>query len=74
MSTAALGAATAANLSDWWYALVTYRGQADSIVTGSLTGRLHLAGLCHEEQNREGIIRPIAAFTGKTVQGICDQT
>jgi hypothetical protein len=39
----AVGAATAASLSDWWYALVTYRGQADSIVTGSLSARLDMA-------------------------------
>ena len=39
----AIGALAAASVSDWWYALVTYRGQADSIVTGSLTARLHLA-------------------------------
>jgi len=37
------GAAAAASLSDWWYALVTYRGQADSIVTGSLHARLDMA-------------------------------
>jgi hypothetical protein len=39
----ALGAAAATSLSDWWYALVSYRGQADSIVTGSLSGRLDMA-------------------------------
>jgi Dolichyl-phosphate-mannose-protein mannosyltransferase len=39
----AAGAAAAASLSDWWYALVTYRGQADSIVTGSLHARLDMA-------------------------------
>ncbi len=39
----ALGAALAVSLSDWWYALVTYRGQADSIVTGSLSARLDMA-------------------------------
>jgi hypothetical protein len=39
----AVGAALAASLSDWWYALVTYRGQADSIVTGSLSARLDMA-------------------------------
>jgi hypothetical protein len=39
----AAGAAAAASLSDWWYALVTYRGQADSIVTGSLSARLDMA-------------------------------
>jgi Dolichyl-phosphate-mannose-protein mannosyltransferase len=39
----AVGAALAASLSDWWYALVTYRGQADSILTGSLSARLDMA-------------------------------
>ena len=39
----AIGAAAAASVSDWWYALVTYRGQADSIVTGSISSRLDMA-------------------------------
>jgi hypothetical protein len=39
----AAGAVLAASLSDWWYALVTYRGQADSIVTGSFSARLDMA-------------------------------
>jgi hypothetical protein len=39
----AAGAAAAASISDWWYALVTYRGQADSIVTGSFSARLDMA-------------------------------
>ena len=39
----AVGAVAAASLSDWWYALVTYRGQADSIVTGSVSARLDMA-------------------------------
>ncbi len=39
----AVGAAAAASASDWWYALVTYRGQADSIVTGSISARLGMA-------------------------------
>ena len=36
----ALGALTAPNFSDWWYAMVTYRGQGDSIVSGTFSGRL----------------------------------
>ena len=28
-----------ASFQDWWYAMVTYRGQGDSIVSGSLSGR-----------------------------------
>ena len=39
----AVGAAASASVSDWWYALVTYRGQADSIVTGSISARLDMA-------------------------------
>jgi hypothetical protein len=39
----AIGAAASASVSDWWYALVTYRGQADSILTGSLSARLDMA-------------------------------
>lgn len=39
----ALGAAAAASVSDWWHAVVTYRGQGDSIVTGTLSARLELA-------------------------------
>ncbi len=39
----AVGAAASASVSDWWYALVTYRGQADSIVTGSVSARLDMA-------------------------------
>ena len=39
----AAGAAASASVSDWWYALVTYRGQADSIVTGSVSARLDMA-------------------------------
>jgi hypothetical protein len=39
----AIGAVVATSLSDWWYALVTYRGQADSIVTGSVSARLDMA-------------------------------
>jgi hypothetical protein len=39
----AAGAAASGSVSDWWYALVTYRGQADSIVTGSFSARLDMA-------------------------------
>jgi len=39
----AAGAAASASVSDWWYALVTYRGQADSVVTGSVPARLDMA-------------------------------
>jgi hypothetical protein len=38
-----VGAAAAASTSDWWHAVVTYRGQGDSIVTGSLSARLETA-------------------------------
>ena len=36
----AAAAVSAPSLSDWWYAMVTYRGQGDSILSGSLSGRL----------------------------------
>jgi 4-amino-4-deoxy-L-arabinose transferase-like glycosyltransferase len=39
----AAAALSAPNFHDWWYAMVTYRDQADSIVTGSLGARLHMA-------------------------------
>ena len=38
-----VAALSAPNLHDWWYAMVTYRDQADSIVTGSLSARLDVA-------------------------------
>ncbi|MEP6640445.1 MAG: glycosyltransferase family 39 protein [Gaiellales bacterium] len=38
-----LAALSASNLHEWWYAMVTYRGQADSILTGSLSARMHMA-------------------------------
>ena len=41
----AFGALTAPSLGDWWYAVIAYRGQGDSLVTGSLTWRLHLLWL-----------------------------
>ena len=37
----ALAAASAARLSDWLYAVVGYRFHGDSIVTGSLSSRIH---------------------------------
>lgn len=37
----AIAAASAARLSDWLFAVVGYRFQGDSIVTGSATGRAH---------------------------------
>ena len=39
----AVAAATAPSFHDWWYAMVTYRDQADSIVTGSVHARLDQA-------------------------------
>ena len=38
-----LAAATAPSFHDWWYAMVTYRDQADSILTGSFHARLDQA-------------------------------
>jgi 4-amino-4-deoxy-L-arabinose transferase-like glycosyltransferase len=38
-----VAAATAQSFHDWWYAMVTYRDQADSILTGSFHTRLHQA-------------------------------
>jgi 4-amino-4-deoxy-L-arabinose transferase-like glycosyltransferase len=38
-----VAAATAPSFHDWWYAMVTYRDQADSILTGSVHTRLHQA-------------------------------
>ena len=35
----AVAAITAPSFHDWWYAMVTYRGQGDSIVSGSLSDR-----------------------------------
>ena len=35
----AVAAITAPSFHDWWYAMVTYRGQGDSIVSGSLSAR-----------------------------------
>ncbi|HXD70184.1 MAG TPA: glycosyltransferase family 39 protein [Gaiellales bacterium] len=40
-----IAAATAQSFHDWWYAMVTYRDQADSILTGSFHTRLHQARL-----------------------------
>jgi hypothetical protein len=37
----AIAAASAARLSDWLYAVVGYRFEGDSLVTGSLAGRAH---------------------------------
>jgi 4-amino-4-deoxy-L-arabinose transferase-like glycosyltransferase len=39
----AVAAATAPSFHDWWYAMVTYRDQADSILTGSVHARLDQA-------------------------------
>ena len=41
----AFGAVSAPSLGDWWYAVFAYRGQGDSLVTGSLPWRLHLLWL-----------------------------
>jgi 4-amino-4-deoxy-L-arabinose transferase-like glycosyltransferase len=38
-----IAAASAPSFHDWWYAMVTYRDQADSILTGSLHTRLDQA-------------------------------
>lgn len=38
----AIAAATAPHLADWWHAVVTYRGQGDSLLTGSPGYRFHL--------------------------------
>jgi 4-amino-4-deoxy-L-arabinose transferase-like glycosyltransferase len=38
-----VAAATAPSFHDWWYAMVTYRDQADSILTGSVHARLDQA-------------------------------
>ncbi len=38
-----VAAASAPSFHAWWYAMVTYRDQADSIFTGSLHTRLHQA-------------------------------
>ena len=38
-----VAAATAQSFHDWWYAMVTYRDQADSILTGSVHTRLDQA-------------------------------
>jgi len=38
-----IAAATAQSFHDWWYAMVTYRDQADSILTGSFHARLDQA-------------------------------
>jgi 4-amino-4-deoxy-L-arabinose transferase-like glycosyltransferase len=38
----AIAAATAPRLSDWWNAVVVYRGRGDSLLTGSPGHRLHL--------------------------------
>jgi len=38
-----VAAATAPSFHDWWYAMVTYRDQADSILTGSFHARLDQA-------------------------------
>ncbi len=38
----AFGALTAAHFADWWNAVVAYRGQGDSLITGSPTHRLQL--------------------------------
>ncbi|HEX5248879.1 MAG TPA: glycosyltransferase family 39 protein [Gaiellales bacterium] len=38
-----VAAATAQSFHDWWYAMVTYRDQADSILTGSFHARLDQA-------------------------------
>jgi 4-amino-4-deoxy-L-arabinose transferase-like glycosyltransferase len=35
----AVAAITAPSFHDWWYAMVTYRGQGDSIASGSLSAR-----------------------------------
>jgi 4-amino-4-deoxy-L-arabinose transferase-like glycosyltransferase len=39
----AVAAASAPSFHDWWYAMVTYRDQADSILTGSVHTRLDQA-------------------------------
>jgi 4-amino-4-deoxy-L-arabinose transferase-like glycosyltransferase len=38
-----VAAASAPSFHDWWYAMVTYRDQADSILTGSFEARLRMA-------------------------------
>jgi hypothetical protein len=37
----AIAAALAPHFDDWWHAIVAYRAQADSLVTGSFVHRLH---------------------------------
>ena len=36
-----IGYLSAPSQSDWWYAMVTYRGQGDSILSGSIAERWH---------------------------------
>jgi 4-amino-4-deoxy-L-arabinose transferase-like glycosyltransferase len=40
----ALGALAAPDFHDWWYAMVTYRGQGDSLFSGPLQHRFYLLG------------------------------
>jgi hypothetical protein len=37
-----MGAASAARVGEWWYAVVAYRGDGDSLFTGSPVHRFHL--------------------------------
>jgi hypothetical protein len=60
----AVAALTAPSLSDWWYAMVTYRGQGDSILSGSPSERFH--------QFRETFpqaLRALAALAGLAAYG-----
>jgi hypothetical protein len=41
----ALAAAAAASFGEWWYAVVGYRFQGDSLLTGSTSARMHLLWL-----------------------------
>ncbi len=40
----ALGALAAPSFHDWWYAMVTYRSQGDSLLSGPLQHRFYLLG------------------------------
>jgi len=63
----AVAALSAPNFHDWWYAMVTYRNQADSILTRSIVHtRLHEARQSLPAAERGLVVLLLVAFFGRS--------
>ena len=60
----AVAAITAPSFHDWWYAMVTYRGQGDSIVSGSLSARFS-----QFRDTLPEVLRALAPLAALTIYG-----